>query len=101
LQTTRIEITKRIANNENPDKEQADKEKFWKLYNGPLYVVEQFQRRHFQEEDIMIESQMVEFGDILKGGRQGVLVDAANGVEIACKNFQQRLDAELSKSSSF
>jgi hypothetical protein len=42
---------------------------------------------------------MVEFGGILTGDRQGVMVYAANGVEIACKNFQERLDAELSKSS--
>lgn len=95
-----IEITKRIVNNDNPDKEKAEREKFWKLYNGPLYVVEQFQRRHFQDEKIMIESSMVKFGYILKGVRQGALVDAANGVENACKNFQERLDAELSESSS-
>jgi hypothetical protein len=94
-----IKITKTIADNDNPDKE-ADIEKFWKLYNGPLYVVEQFQRRHFQDEENMIESNMVEFGYRLKGDRQGALVDAANGVGNACKNFQERLDAELSESSS-
>ena len=100
LCNTAIEITKKIANNKNPDREQADRDDFWALYYGALYVVEQFQRHHFPDKTITIESNMVAFGDIMKGVQQGDLVDAANGVANACQEFQEWLETEISNSSS-
>ena len=100
LCNTAIEITNNIADNENPGKQQADKDEFWALYYGALYVVEQFQRYHFPDKKITIELSMVKFGNILKGARQGDLVSAANEVESACKEFQEWLETELSDSSS-
>ncbi len=86
-----IDTTKKIGNNPNSDDTKNDIDQFWALYNGPLYIVEQFERYYFPDKQIMIESTMVDFGEIIKEKREGSLTDAANRVENACKRFEKWL----------
>lgn len=86
-----IGTTKRIGNNLNSNDTKNDIDQFWALYKGPLYVVEQFERYYFPDKQIMIESTMVDFGEILKGKREGSLMDAANRVKNACEKFEKLL----------
>ena len=93
-----IAVTEALSNRTDPAADQENNAKFWDLYYGSLYVVEEFQNYHFQEphfsKNTRIESKMVQFGNILKSyrgtlpSRDEKFVNAAKGVKDACTTFQ-------------
>lgn len=114
-----IEITDKIAKEKESGIIQADKDKFWNLYFGPLYVVEIFQKNQSSDGPARImvskaeftipnamkmpaseiEFSMFKFGGILKGENEGNLVDAAGHVKRACDEFKNGLKEELPDSN--
>ncbi|MGD9062686.1 MAG: toll/interleukin-1 receptor domain-containing protein [Desulfobacterales bacterium] len=97
--TDAIEITQSIANSKDSEIRESDKKTFFKLYWGALYVVEKY-HEHKSGQASPVESNMVTFGRILNGEKQGNLKDAASHVKEACVDFEEWLFSSLSRSES-
>ena len=60
------EVTARLASSSDKDDWSAARNRFWVLYNGPLYTIETKEKEKSPDHTSPLESAMVQFGRLLK-----------------------------------
>jgi TIR domain len=60
------EVTARLASSSNRETWSHARERFWELYNGPLYIIETKEKEKSPDHTSPLEAAMVRFGRLLK-----------------------------------
>jgi len=92
------EVTARLASSSNKEDWTAARDRFWVLYNGPLYIIETKEKEKSPEHTSPLEGAMVRFGRLLKESGDKpeklpltTLVQASLAVARACKDTVERM----------
>jgi hypothetical protein len=92
------EVTARLASSSDRDDWTAARNRFWVLYNGPLYTIETKEKEKSPDHTSPLEGAMVRFGRLLKeSGDQPeklpltTLDQGSLAVARACKDTVERM----------
>ena len=92
------EVTARLASSSNKEDWTAARDRFWVLYNGPLYIIETKEKEKSPDQTSSLEGAMVRFGRLLKESGDKpeklpltTLVQASLAVARACKDTVERM----------
>jgi len=92
------EVTARLASSSNKEDWTAARDRFWVLYNGPLYIIETKEKEKSPDQTSPLEGAMVRFGRLLKESGDKpeklpltTLAQASLAVARACKDTVERM----------
>ncbi|HVO91236.1 MAG TPA: hypothetical protein VMT22_00255 [Terriglobales bacterium] len=97
LCTEASEVTARLASSSERADWIAARNRFWVLYNGPLYIIESKEKEHSPDHTSPLEGAMVRFGKLLKEASDKpelpltTLVQGSLAVARACKDTVERM----------